>query len=137
MNQQAATSMTQLTLNGAAITGIPSFYAELNRVFMANEDWSLGESLDALNDLLYGGYGALNGYDTATIVWTHYDQSREALGEAATRAWLQSKINAPHLYNVEHFTHELAALDRGAGQTYFARILEVFADHPNITLQPA
>ncbi|RYD95708.1 MAG: ribonuclease inhibitor [Sphingomonadales bacterium] len=129
--------MTTLTLNGAAITDIPSFYAELNRVFMANEDWKLGESLDALNDLLYGGYGALHGADTATIIWTHYEASREALGDTATRAWLQSKIAAPHLYNAAHFTRELAALNTSAGQTYFARILEVFAEHKNIELQPA
>ncbi len=125
-----------LTLNGAAITGIPSFYAELNRVFMADEDWRLGESLDALNDLLYGGYGALHGADTATIIWTDFEQSREALGLAATRAWLQAKIASPH-FNTDLFTRELAALEAGAGQTYLDRILEVFVDHPNITLQPA
>ena len=128
--------MTTFTLNGAAITSISSFYAELNRVFMANEDWKLGESLDALNDLLYGGYGALHGADTATIIWTNYESSREALGEAATRAWLQAKIASPH-FNTDHFAKELAALNNGAGQTYIARILEVFADHRNITLQPA
>lgn len=125
-----------ITLNGAAITGITSFYDEINRVFMADESWRLGESLDALDDLLYGGYGTIYNAETATIVWTHFDQSREALGLAATRAWLQAKIASPH-FNTERFTAELAALDAGTGQTYFDRILDVFANHPNITLRPA
>lgn len=47
-----------LTIDGAQINGIEDFYAEINRVFMAQENWQLGASLDALDDMLYGGYGA-------------------------------------------------------------------------------
>jgi RNAse (barnase) inhibitor barstar len=51
-----------LVLDGSAIHDIAGFYAEINRVFMACEDWQLAPSLDALDDLLYGGYGALAGH---------------------------------------------------------------------------
>lgn len=50
-----------LTIDGSRIHDIPSFYDEINRVFMTGVDWTLGPSLDALDDLLYGGYGALDG----------------------------------------------------------------------------
>jgi hypothetical protein len=56
-----------LRLDGRRITGIPSFYDEVNRVFMADESWTLGPSLDALDDLLYGGYGALHGADRVRV----------------------------------------------------------------------
>lgn len=42
-----------IEIDGTTIHGIPSLYAELNRVFMPDEEWTLGESLDALDDLLY------------------------------------------------------------------------------------
>lgn len=37
-----------LVLDGSAIHDIAGFYAEINRVFMASEDWQLAPSLDAL-----------------------------------------------------------------------------------------
>jgi hypothetical protein len=37
----------QIILEGKNIHDIPSFYQEINRDFMQNEDWELGESLDA------------------------------------------------------------------------------------------
>ena len=50
--------MLTLRLDGRLIHDIASFYDEINRVFMAGEDWQLGPSLDALDDMLRGGYGA-------------------------------------------------------------------------------
>ncbi|WP_221887917.1 hypothetical protein [Chitinophaga polysaccharea] len=47
----------QIIINGDVIIDIPSFYREINRVFMSGENWQLGNSLDAFNDLLYGGFG--------------------------------------------------------------------------------
>lgn len=88
-----------LQIEGTAIVDIPSFHAEINRVFMAGEDWQLGPSLDGLDDLLYGGYGALAGHETATLVWRDIDRSREALGLEATRAWLEDKLRQPGTFN--------------------------------------
>ena len=126
-----------LQINGAAIVDIPSFYAEINRVFMAGEDWQLGPSLDALDDLLYGGHGALAGHKTATLVWRDINRSREALGLEATRAWLEDKLRQPGTFNAEAIGRQLDALQRGDGQTYFDIVMDIFASHPNINLQRA
>lgn len=125
-----------LQIEGRAITGIDSLYAEVNRVFMAGEDWQLGPSLDALDDLLYGGYGALAGHTSATVVWRDMDHSRMALGVDATRAWLQAKLQQPGTFNVDAIGQQLEALQRGEGQSYFEIVMEIFAGHPNITLRP-
>jgi len=127
--------MTLLTLDGSRIRDIASFYDEINRVFMADMDWRLGHSLDALDDLLYGGYGALDGDAPATLAWTAFDHSREALGREATRAWLQAKLDSGR-YDSGRMRRELDALDAGTGPTYFDIVLEIIASHPNITLQP-
>ena len=126
-----------LQIEGAAIVDIPSLYAEINRVFMAGEDWQLGPSLDALDDLLYGGYGTLAGHKTATLVWRDINRSREALGLEATRAWLEDKLRQPGTFNAETIGRQLDALQRGEGQTYFQIVMDIFASHPNIALLPA
>jgi len=126
-----------LTLDGAAITDIPSFYDEINRVFMAGEDWQLGASLDALDDLLYGGFRVLHGVDRVVLVWTDIERSRLALGIEATRRHYLDKLTQPTRFDTERIAADLAALERGDGPTYFDIILEIIAGHPQIELQPA
>ena len=123
-----------LVLQGSAVSDIPSFYAEINRVFMAGEDWQLGHSLDALDDMLYGGYGVLAGHEDATLIWRDIEHSRNALGEETTRAWLQAKLDAEASFNVRAITAQLEALDAGEGKTYFQIVMEIFAAHPRILL---
>jgi len=121
-------------LDGSRVDGIASFYDELNRVFMPHEEWRLGPSLDALDDLLYGGIGELNGVADPTIVLRDHARMRAALGVDATRAYYLEKIARPEMFHVERFTAELAALDAGAGRTYFNIVQEIFASHPNVRL---
>lgn len=123
------------TIDGRNIGDIPSFYDELNRVFMPDEDWQLGQSLDALDDMLYGGYGALRGRGEVTIVWTEFEKCRQALGIEATRDHFLAKLTRPDRFNAERIRNDLDSLNRGVGPTYFDIILQIFADHPNITLR--
>jgi RNAse (barnase) inhibitor barstar len=125
-----------LILDGTRIHDIPSFYAEVNRVFMAGLDWQLGPSLDALHDMLHGDYGALEGHAAVTLTWTAFEQSRAALGADATRAWLLAKLAQPG-FDTARIRRQFDALEAGQGQTYFDIVLEVIAAHPNITLVPA
>lgn len=126
-----------LELAGRAIVDIPSFYAEINRVLMADETWALAESLDALNDLLYGGYGTIDGRAPVELVWRDMEASRAALGIETTRAWLLEKLQSPAMFNADVIRNQLDALERGDGQTYFDIILEIIGDHRNIMLVPA
>jgi len=126
--------MATFTIRGAAVRSIPSFYDELNRLFMAGEDWKLGPSLDALDDLLYGGIGALQGDDEVRVVWSDHASSREALGREATAAYYREKLRHPETYSPGHFRELLAQLESGTGQTYFDIVVEIFSQHPRIDL---
>ncbi|MDR7192041.1 barstar family protein [Luteimonas terrae] len=123
-----------LSLDGSRIHDLASFYDEVNRVFMADADWSLGHSLDALDDMLYGGYGALDGNAPVTLVWTDFERNRHALGVDATRAWLQDKLDTPGRYDKARMRRDIDALEAGSGPTFFDLVLEILAAHPNITL---
>ncbi len=122
------------TIEGGAIRDIQSFYDEINRVFMAGEDWKLGASLDAFSDLLYGGIGALKAGEPARVIWRDMEKSRHALGAEVTRAHLHQKLQQPQIYDARRMAEELAALDDGSGSTYFDTIMEIFGEHPRIDL---
>lgn len=123
-----------LRIEGARIRDIPSLYAELNRVFMRGEDWTLGESLDALDDLLYGGFGVLDGDTPIDVVWADSRIASEALGKETTRAFYQAKLARPDVYSADSARAALEALDAGNGPTYFDVVMEIFASHKNIRL---
>lgn len=126
-----------LTILGANIQDIPSFYAEINRVFMADEDWRLGESLDALDDILRGGYGAVGTSGAVTIVWRDMAAARSSLGLDATRSFLQAKLGHPEIYNAELIGRQLSTLEAGTGPTFFETVLEIIAGHSHIVFVPA
>ncbi|WP_267395749.1 MULTISPECIES: ribonuclease inhibitor [unclassified Sphingomonas] len=129
--------LKKLQIVGSNIVDIPTFYAEINRVFMADEGWALAESLDALNDLLYGSYGSITGSEPVELVWHDMETSRSALGIETTRSFLMEKLQGPTLFNAQLIGGQLNALDRGTGNTYFETILEIIGDHHNITLVAA
>lgn len=123
-----------VTIEGARVDGIPSLYRELTRVFMPDEEWTLGESLDALDDVLYGGFGVLDGSAPVRVVWNAHAVSRAALGVEATRAYYRAKLARPDVYAVAPAERALEALEAGEGETYFDLVLRVFADHAHIDL---
>lgn len=125
----------QIYIDGDRISDIPSFYEEINRVFMAGEDWKLGNSLDAFNDLLYGGFGLIEGKEAVTLVWQNMEKTRNDLGYEVTRQYYEEKFLAHSAFNKDYFREKLNALNNGTGQTYFDMLMEIIADHPNITLE--
>lgn len=128
---------TTFRIDGAEIHDIASFYDVMNALLMQDEGWDLGPSLDALDDVLYGGIGALRDLDEVRFVWTEHEQSRAALGVAATRAWLQEKLDRGAPFDTARITTQLHDLDTGRGTTYFELILEVFAGHRGVRLDLA
>lgn len=124
----------QLEIEGNSIKDIASFYAEINRVFMVGESWMIGHSLDAFDDLLFGGYGALQGAQSVELVWHHMDHSRKALGYQVTRDYYLDKLKPGSPYNKKLFAEKLAALESGTGETYFDRVMAIIAEHPSIRM---
>lgn len=121
-----------LEIDGRAINDIASFYKEINRVFMAGENWTIGQSLDAFNDMLFGGYGVLQGAQSVNLFWHNMDHSRQALGYQATRDYYIEKLRPGSPYNKKLFDEKLAALENGTGETYFDQIMAILVDHPKV-----
>lgn len=98
------------TILSERIHDIPSFYDEINRVFMKNETWSLGHSLDAFNDMLYGQYGNTTVGGTVEIVWRIIEMSRDTLGFEAMHALLSEKQRQPKIFDADLIGRQLVDL---------------------------
>ena len=124
----------QFIINGKNIDSITSFYAEINNVFMQNEKWQIAESLDAFNDLLYGGFGAIDNNQFTQIIWKDIELSKTALGYNATKEYYHDKLRPGSPFNKKHFKEKLKELESGEGQTYFDIVIEILTAHLNINL---
>ena len=101
---------------------------------MAKEDWKIGESLDALNDLFYGGFGLIDGNEPIELTWKNFDHNKELFGYNFTMEFYQEKLKQPKVFSTKIIQQNIRALENGTGLTYFDMILEMIADHKNIML---
>lgn len=125
-----------IIIEGNNIYDIPSFYNEMNRVFMSKEDWKIGQSLDALSDMFYGGYGEITGNENILLIWNNFEQNRKDLGIESTKSYYQNKLKSPTVFNVDFVYKKLEELESGTGKTYFDIVLEIIGEHQNIKLIP-
>jgi len=101
---------------------------------MSDEDWKIGQSLDAFSDLLYGGFGTIKSKEPVALIWLDQLKSREALGYKATKAYYEDKLKPDSPFNKSLFREKLAALENGTGETYFDILIEIITEHANIQL---
>ncbi len=82
----------EYVLDGERFDTLEEFYAEVRRVIVNGEPW--GESLDALNVLLSGGFKQIpKGF---RLVWRHAERSRERLGYPETVRQLTLQLRDCH-----------------------------------------
>ncbi len=104
-------------IDGGKIRTWPDFVASINAL-IPQAQWQ-GRSLDALDDILYGGYGMP---DRFIVVWIASDVSRRALGLEATRAF----------YKLPDFQQLYEA---GQIKTLFEMVVDIFKGHDTIELR--
>ena len=126
--------MKKIIIEGKNITDIETFYKEINRVFMQNENWKIAQSLDAFNDLLYGGFGEIKGKENIQLVWKNSEENKKSLGLQPTLAFYQNKLKSPEIFNTNFIINKIDELEKGTGLTFFDIVIEIIADHPNIIL---
>lgn len=101
---------------------------------MAKEDWKIGESLDALNDLFYGGFGLIDGNEPVKLTWKNFNHNKELFGYDFTMKFYLEKLKQPKVFSTKIIQQNISDLESGSGLTYFEIILEMISEHKNITL---
>lgn len=126
--------MKKIIIEGKNINNIETFYEEVNRVFMSQENWKIAQSLDAFNDLLYGSFGEIKGKEKIQLIWKDIEQNQKSLGFQTTLEFYQNKLKSPEIFNRKFVLSKIDELHNGVGLTFFEIVLEIISDHDNIIL---
>lgn len=113
-----------LTIDGNRFDDFDGFAGAFSSLLA---DWSWNKNLDALNDILRGGFGTPDG--GFVLRWTNSARSREALGWAETVAYVERKLDTSHPTNRQRMREDLEAARRREGQTLFELIVEIVCEH--------
>ena len=126
--------MKKIIIESKNINNIKTFYEEVNRVFMSQENWKIAQSLDAFNDLLYGSFGEIKGKEKIQLIWKDIEQNQKLLGFQTTLEFYQNKLKSPEIFNRKFVQSKIDELHDGVGPTFFEIVLEIISDHDNIIL---
>ena len=126
--------MKKIIIEGKNINNIETFYEEVNRVFMSQENWKIAQSLDAFSDMLYGSFGEIKGKEKIQLIWKDIEQNQKSLGFQTTLEFYQNKLKSPEIFNQKLVLSKIDELHNGVGLTFFEIILEIITDHENIIL---
>lgn len=73
--------MKEFILDGNNFNDMESFYNEIDKLLTKDLDWKTGHNLNALNDLLCGGFGVHEYEEPIRIKWINYKKSKKDLGD--------------------------------------------------------
>jgi hypothetical protein len=105
-------------IEGSRIITWQDLVSDIN-AFIPESIWQ-GNSLDTIDDILYGGYGTP---DAFVVVWRSSELSRQRLGYDATKRYHSRVQNFDERYRQGHI------------QTLFDTMVEIFQGHENIELR--
>ncbi|MDD5770182.1 MAG: barstar family protein [Candidatus Gracilibacteria bacterium] len=71
--------MKTFTINGNHLTSLDDFYLKIEDLFLQNSTLKFGKNLDALNDILYGGFGSFEENENIEIVWQNFEKSKKLI----------------------------------------------------------
>ena len=112
-------------IDGGNFSTLEVFYEEISRVLLPGVDW--GNNLDALDDVLSGGFGTPeNGF---VVRWNNSEVFRERLGYPETVRQLGKRLEKCHPSNRKNVIAELEKAKKGQGQTVFDWLVEIFESH--------
>ncbi len=118
LTTELKTEIPVYLIDGDKIRTWPQFVASINAI-IPQAEWQ-GRSLDALDDILYGGYGMP---DKFIIIWKASDVSRQALGLEATRSFYKNLPNFEQLSEAGHI------------KTLFEMVVDIFKGHDTLDLR--
>lgn len=120
-------------IDGQKFSTLEEFAKEFTQKLNLEISWN--GNLDALNDILYGGFGTPD--EGFILVWRNSELSRKTLGHGETLKWLKEGIQNCHPLNISHFEKRIQEAERQEGETLFDMIVEIFNEdeHNDIELK--
>jgi Barstar (barnase inhibitor) len=118
-------SLRTFEIDGATFQSLDAFAAMLTRVLFPDSAWN--GNLDALNDMLRGGFGSPE--DGFVVRIRNSDLAMKALGYLETSRWYEERANDAYPTSRDPFRELLEQATQGHGVTLFDMIVEIFKVH--------
>ena len=118
-------------LNGESFSDLDGFYTEVGRLLAPEAGFSVGHNLDALADILYGGFGGHKLGEPIEIVWQSSEKSRRDLGYEATARAIRWRLAVCDPKSRERLNNRLTDAENKTGDTVFDQIVSVITDKEN------
>jgi len=120
-------------IDGENFNNFKGFCKEFSNVVLSGK-YQWNGSLDAFNDILWGGFGDIEGEEEYTIIWRNVAKSRKDLGYSETIKRLYKVLESCHPSNEEKVIQEISNAKMEKGPTLFDLIEEIILDNKNVTL---
>jgi RNAse (barnase) inhibitor barstar len=114
-----------IEIDGTRFDSLNGFWNEISSRVIPGFQW--GHNLDALNDILRGGFGTPEG--GFRLRWVNFDRSKEALGYSETIRWLERMLRECNPLNDWHVKEQLEKARRGEGPTLADTIVAIIKVH--------
>ncbi|HZS07394.1 MAG TPA: barstar family protein [Blastocatellia bacterium] len=121
----------QFIIDGRKCVSLAATAEEFTRALRVTSPWH--GNLDALNDILNGGFGTPD--EGFTLLWEFSATARQGLGHEETAKWLIERRDHCHPTNRHVFEEWLTNAQQGPGRTLFDEIVEIIEDHEDIELR--
>jgi Barstar (barnase inhibitor) len=116
--------LPEFVLDGTSFDDLAGFFTAITRT-LGVTGW--GRNLDAFNDILRGGFGTPE--EGFILRWAGSAISAQRLGWPETIRFIESKLTTCHPANIPSVEADLAAAQRGQGQTLFDIITSIIRAH--------
>jgi RNAse (barnase) inhibitor barstar len=114
-----------IEIDGSRFDSLSGFWNEISTRVIPGFNW--GRNLDALNDILRGGFGTPEG--GFRLRWLNFRRSKEVLGYPETIRWLEGQLRECHPLSTELVKEQLEKARRGEGRTLADTIVAVIKIH--------
>jgi len=122
----------KIVINGNHFSDIEGFYDEAYRVLTSGLDWQPAHNLDALNDILYGGFGTFSLGEPIVLEWINYPKSRKDLGREPSIRYYESRAAGLSGKRADYFQGLADQLKTGGGETLIGMISGMIGERQNI-----
>jgi len=113
--------LKEYIIDGAKFKNFEEFTICFSKTVLVNHKWR--GSLDAFNDILYGGFGTPeSGFK---IRWVNASKSKLNLGKTETIIWYTETLKTCHPTNQQRLREKLKEMEKGNGETLFDWIIDI------------
>ena len=135
IEKRSASDEKEIIIDGNNFANLTEFYDEVENKLTKGLDWKIGRNLDALNDVLRGGFG-IHAYEEPILIrWINADKSKKDLGQSETIKYIEQMLKKCHASNIPSVKKDLKKVKDGKGEMLFEAIVGIARGHEHIELK--